>query len=150
MIKRVDSNSNVLSTATASYVDSTAGSTTVNPSTFSSLSQGAHTAYFGDLSGYTETLGTCQFATGGTECTVSSFPTTPTCGAGICSTPVTVTAGQTTKIAVRYVGATTGDIMIKRVDAALNLFSGTAAYVDGTPSGSNPATFSSLSTSGTQ
>jgi hypothetical protein len=88
---------------TQGKVDSLTASST-NPSDYTNLSVGSHTAYATDITSYTELMGTCTYAIGGTECNIppASFTIVPTCTGGFCSIPTTVTAGQVTKVGVKY------------------------------------------------
>lgn len=127
---------------------STASST--NPSIFTNVAYGTQTTYATDMSGYTETMGTCTYTIGGTECTIasSSFSIIPTCTSGMCSTSVTVSTGQVTKVGVRY-AQDTGNIQITRYGSDLGWPStapaGTQGRVDTlSASSTNPSYFTGL------
>ena len=79
-----------------------------NPNVITSLTAGSHTVTATDIPAFVETAGTCTYAIGGAECSVSSFGITPTCSAGSCSTSVSVTGGQVTKVAFKYEGVYPG------------------------------------------
>lgn len=86
---------------TQARVDTGTPSST-NPNTFSNISAGSHTAYATNVVGHTESAGICTYPSAGAECTVTSFNLTPTCSGTDCSVPITVTSGNTTKVAFRY------------------------------------------------
>ena len=70
----------------------------------SSLSSGSHTVKITDVPGLVPNYGTCTYAEGGSVCTVSSFPSTPTCANGTCSASVTVSAGTVSRIVFQSIG----------------------------------------------
>jgi hypothetical protein len=98
-----------------------------NPYTLLSQSAGLHVVGGEDNALSVERIGTCTYAVGQSECSVTSFPITPTCSFNqvvqdeICTTPITVTQGRITKVVVKYtqsstqVSGTNGEILIKRV-----------------------------------
>ncbi|MBI2100180.1 MAG: hypothetical protein HYT48_02480 [Candidatus Vogelbacteria bacterium] len=75
------------------------------PATFTSLAVGSsHTVRVTDGSGYSESVGTCSFASGQPECSVSTFNINPTCDGSTCAVNVSIAAvGYTTKVVVKYV-----------------------------------------------
>ncbi len=62
------------------------------------LSTGPHTVKITDVRGLDPHYGTCNYPQGGSECTITSYPTAPTCDGTNCTAPITVTAGEVTKV----------------------------------------------------
>jgi hypothetical protein len=172
MVKRVGSDLYTSSAPTSSAFVDTRSSTTVNPITFTALSTGGtHSAYTTYSSLYDVSFGSCQYLSTGAECAVTTFnPLTVTANNdnnicdptfNRCRHDFTVTNGYTTKVVFKYdlkttgqTGSSTGDVAIERVG-----YDGTRGTVPGGTSGkmdaltastTNPATYYSLSTSGSR
>ncbi len=117
-----DLTTNTTPASTFSWLDnSTAPSllylSNTNPTNFSSIAAGNHTVYATDVSGYTETAGTCNYAIGSPECSVNTFNQTPTCNGSSCNLPMNVLAGQVSKVVFKYTATT-------QTTAAVNLLIG--------------------------
>ncbi|HRH26284.1 MAG TPA: hypothetical protein PLF31_02340 [Candidatus Paceibacterota bacterium] len=103
---------------------------TTNPTTLATQSVGSHVVGAKDNPISSEMAGTCTYAIGQSECSVTSFPLVPTCGLTqvsqdrFCSLPITVTQGRITKVVFKYVPSSTqvsgtnGEILIKRVGSS--------------------------------
>jgi hypothetical protein len=172
-VKRVGSDQTTATAPTggSESVD-TQSSTTVNPQTFPLLSLNNHSVYAAYNASYNVSVGTCTYARGGSECSVTSFSGNLSISTGnnacdqnlgLCRYDVTPQANTVTKVVFLYTSnsgqqqqngnATDGDIEVKRV--------GTDLYTTSAPSGSsmsvdssaatavNPYTFANLVSGGT-
>ena len=74
-----------------------------NPSLFSGVDPSGHGAHASNLSGYNETVATCTYPVGGSECSVTTF-SDPTigCTSDDCGQAIMVTEGQVTKVVFKY------------------------------------------------
>ncbi len=146
----VDLSTNSSPTSVGFRVDTSAQSTS-NPSTFSGLSVGAHTSYATYVPGYTISVGSCSYVTGGTECAVVNFAAA-TCDANfnICSESVTTVANNTTKVVWAYTSGTNSspnNMHIYRIGSDQTTATAPAGAqvrlgLVGSFSSSNPATYS--------
>jgi hypothetical protein len=101
-IKRVGSDLSVSSAPSTNATVDSLPLSSANPATFSSLNVGTHITYATDAAGYTESVGLCSFPIGGAECSVTTFPTAPTCSAGMCSITTSVSQNMVTKVVFQY------------------------------------------------
>ena len=108
LISRVNSSGALLfSPATKANVDASVVSSsakTPNPASWAGVNAGGHGAHASDLSGYTETVGTCTYPIGGSECSVTNFSTPGSCSSGDCNTGITVQSNTVTKVVYKYTG----------------------------------------------
>ena len=90
LVKRVGSDEYATSAppGTTARVDD-GGALNTNPSSFSSISVGAHTAYATDVNGFAESAGACVYVFGAAECTVTNFDIVPACDGVSCGAPIT-------------------------------------------------------------
>ena len=103
-VKRVGSDDSMATAPanTAASFDGKRIAQFVNPAEFTSVAVGAHAVSATDVSGYTETAGTCVYPISGTECSIPSFSITPTCNGASCNVPVAVSQNMVTKVVVKY------------------------------------------------
>jgi hypothetical protein len=107
MVKRVTETLSTLA-GTRSAVDSTDLVSSTNPQYWGqAYSAGTHTVYVTDLSDYDESVGVCSYNIGSPECLVNHdylySSASVTCGNGVCSAPVSVSANKVTKVVFRYI-----------------------------------------------
>jgi hypothetical protein len=80
---------------------------TGNPHDYTNLVGGSsHIVYVADLPGFTQSVATCQYLQGASECNIDSGSFSAagiTCNGAICSIPVSTTDGKTTKVGIKYV-----------------------------------------------
>lgn len=93
-------------TSTASLSGDTASAT--NPRTRTGLANGSHNVVVTDVIGLEERIGTCTYAVGGSECTVTSWPSMPACNLATCTYGATIAANTVTKVSVKYEGVYQG------------------------------------------
>lgn len=93
----------------------------LNPLSYADLLTGEYIVYSSNAETFTESVGTCSYARGGNECSVTSFPLTPVCsnvtefGGGSqwdsgCFIKVTVTPGEVTKVVFKYTGGSSNTV----------------------------------------
>lgn len=103
LVRRVQQDEATTQTNTSSGVDvGTPAGDSNGLATFSGVAVGTRSVWSTDLADKTETAGYCQFPSGGSGCSVTTFTLPTDCTGSRCSVSVPVSAGQTTRVAFKY------------------------------------------------